>query len=204
MSSILTNEQLDAFAQQEYLVINNFLPKELANKILADAKYWKDEEAFKKAGIGKLDSLIIKESYRSDKIKWINKEDCLVATKQYLSILDELLLVFNRSFFLSLKDYESMYAIYPKGAFYKKHTDRFAQQPHRIISLVLYLNENWQETDQGQLILYKENETIKVNPLFNRLALFKSELWHEVLPCKTPRYSVTTWLKDQYNDINFL
>ncbi|MEZ4916122.1 MAG: 2OG-Fe(II) oxygenase [Chitinophagales bacterium] len=204
MSTTLSNEQLDAFAQQEYLIIDNFLPKQLAYKVLEDAKYWKAEEAFKKAGIGKLDNLIIKESYRSDKIKWINKADCLKNTKNYLDIIERLIMEFNRSFFLSLKDFESMYAIYPEGAFYKKHTDRFAQQPHRIISLVLYLNENWQETDQGQLLIYKENKTIKVNPIFNRLAMFKSELWHEVLPCKTPRYSITTWLKDQYNDINFL
>lgn len=204
MSHILTLEQLDAFAQQEYLILDNFLPNFLAYQILEEAKFWKEQEAFKKAGIGKLDNLTIKENYRSDKIKWINKEDCLEGTKQYLAVLDELLLVINRSFFISLKDYESMYAIYPEGAFYKKHTDRFLQQPHRIISLVLYLNENWKEEDQGQLIIYKEEENVKVNPIFNRLALFKSELWHEVLPCYTTRYSVTTWLKDQYNDINFL
>ena len=86
MGIVLTTEKLDAFAQQEYLIIDNFLPKQLAYKVLEDAKYWKTEEAFKKAGIGKLDSLIIKENYRSDKVKWINKADCLRATKQYLSL----------------------------------------------------------------------------------------------------------------------
>lgn len=204
MNPQLSNKQLDDFAQQEYLVVDKFLPQQLAAKILEEAKYWKQQEAFKKAGIGKLENHIIKENYRSDKIKWINKNECLEGTAQYLNILEELSTTLNRAFFLSLKDYESMYAIYPEGAFYKKHTDRFVQQPHRIISVVLYLNQNWQEEDQGQLLVYKNDEVVRVNPVFNRLAMFKSELWHEVLPCQTPRFSITTWLKDQYNDISFL
>ncbi|MCD8528996.1 MAG: 2OG-Fe(II) oxygenase [Chitinophagales bacterium] len=111
---------------------------------------------------------------------------------------------FKQEFYLPLKDFESMYAIYPSGAFYKKHTDQFVQQPHRIISLVYYMNQNWKEKDGGHLVIYKDKNAITINPLFNRLVLFKSELWHEVLPCAQKRYSLTSWMKDQLNTINFL
>lgn len=204
MSNILTEAQLDHFAHKGLLVIDNFLAEDTAQQILEEAKFWQAEEAFKKAGIGHLEKLHIQENYRADKIKWINREDCLPATKSYMNTVDELMQETSRAFFLSLKDFESMYAIYPKGSFYKKHRDQFEQQAHRIISLVLYLNDGWQADHGGQLVVYKEEESLTIEPIFNRLAIFKSELWHEVLPSQTERFSVTTWFKDQLNAVNFL
>jgi len=200
----LSNAQLDAFAASGLLIIDDFLDTNLAKTLLAEAKIWKEQEAFYKAGVGKLEKHIIKEDYRKDKIKWISKEDCLPATSNYINILEDLMQQISREFFLSLKDYECMFAIYPSGAFYKKHQDQFKQQVHRIISVVLYLNEDWQEKDGGQLMIYKEEAETEVKPIFNRLVFFKSEMWHEVLPCTKERFSVTGWMKDQENDVFFL
>lgn len=200
----LNDTQLDAFAANGLLIIDNFLNTNLAETLLLEAKTWQEQEAFYTAGIGKLENHTIKETYRSDKIKWINNETCLPATRTYIGILEDLMQQLNREFFLSLKDYECMFAIYPSGAFYKKHQDQFKQQAHRIISVVLYLNENWQEKDGGQLMIYKEGEETEVKPIFNRLVFFKSEMWHEVLPCTKERFSVTGWMKDQENDVFFL
>lgn len=204
MGHILTEAQLDHFAHEGLLLIDNFLTNETAQQLLEEAKFWQAEEAFKNAGIGHLDKLHIQENYRADKIKWINKQDCLPATKAYMNTLEELMQETSRAFFLSLKDFESMYAIYPRASFYKKHKDQFEHQAHRIISLVLYLNEDWQADDGGQLVVYKEDEKTIIEPIFNRLAIFKSELWHEVLPCQSERFSVTSWFKDQLNEVNFL
>ena len=200
----LDEAQLDAFARSGLLIIDNFLDDRLIAEALAEAKHWQAQEAFKEAGIGKLDKHHIQENYRSDRIKWINPDDCLPATKAYLNILEALMQQISREFFLSLKDYECMYAIYPKGSFYKKHKDQFEQQAHRIISVVLYMNENWNEDFGGQLIIDKEEGTQIVDPIFNRLVFFKSEMWHEVVPCNAERFSITGWMKDQLNDINFL
>jgi SM-20-related protein len=200
----LDDSQLDAFAANGLLIIDNFLEEHLILQILAEAKHWQVQEAFIQAGIGKLDKHLIQENYRSDKIKWINSEACLPATKAYLGILETLMQQISREFFLSLKDYECMYAIYPKGSFYKKHKDRFEQEGHRIISVVLYMNENWTEEFGGQLIIDIEEGNQIVNPIFNRLVFFKSELWHEVVPCHSERFSITGWMKDQLNDVNFL
>lgn len=200
----LNDAQLDAFAASGFLIIDDFLENNLAATLLAEAKTWQEQEAFYAAGIGKLENHVIKEDYRKDKIKWINKEECLAATKQYVLILEDLMQQLSRAFFLSLKDYECMFAIYPSGAFYKKHQDQFKKQAHRIISVVLYLNEDWQEKDGGQLMIYKEGNDTEIKPIFNRLVFFKSEMWHEVLPCTKERYSLTGWMKDQENDIFFL
>lgn len=200
----LNEAQLDAFAAEGLLIIDNFLEDSIVREALAEAKHWQAQEAFKQAGIGKLDKHLIQENYRSDKIKWINPQACLPATKAYLTILEGMMQQISREFFLSLKDYECMYAIYPEGSFYKKHKDQFEQQAHRIVSVVLYMNENWTEAFGGQLIIDKEEGTQVVNPIFNRLVFFKSELWHEVVPCHAERFSITGWMKDQLNDINFL
>ncbi len=197
----LDEAQLDAFAANGLLIIDNFLEEKLAHRLLEDAKHWQAQEAFKQAGIGRLEKHVIQENYRRDKIKWINRQECLPATSEYIQILDLLLAQVSKEFFLSLKDYECMFAIYPKGAFYKKHTDQFARQPHRIISVVMYLNENWEPAHGGELIVYKDDEEKRIEPIFNRLAFFKSELWHEVLPCTKERFSLTGWMKDQLNDI---
>ena len=50
----------------------------------------------------------------------------------------------------------------------------------------------------------KKTGSISIEPVYNRLAVFKSELLHEVVPCHKTRYSVTTWLKDQLNEVTFL
>ena len=53
----------------------------------------------------------------------------------------------NRALFLSLKDYETHFAIYPPGTFYEKHVDQFQSSGARKISFAFYLNENWTQSD---------------------------------------------------------
>ena len=106
MGHILTEAQLDHFAHEGLLLIDNFLTNETAQQLLAEAKFWQAEEAFKKAGIGHLDKLHIQENYRADKIKWINMQYCLPATKIYMNTLEKLMQETSRAFFLSLKDFE--------------------------------------------------------------------------------------------------
>jgi SM-20-related protein len=201
---LLSEEALDAFAHNGFVIVKDFLEVNVAKALLQDVKIHQEAEAFKQAGIGNASKLSIQETYRSDQIKWIEKTGNAAATQHYVDCLSALQEQCKQAFYLPLKDFECMFAIYPEGAFYKKHTDRFAQQAHRLISVVLYLNENWQESDGGELMLYTEEKIQTIQPKFNTLVCFKSELWHEVLPCTKERYSVTAWLKDQLNELTFL
>lgn len=200
----LNEAQLDAFASKGFLIIDEFLNQEIAATLLEECKYWQEAQAFKQAGVGKLLLHKIEENFRGDQIKWIIEDQALPSTKNYLNLLSNLMQQLSREFYLSLKDFECMYAVYPEGAFYKKHKDQFQQQAHRIISVVLYLNKDWQPENGGQLMLYLEDDEVEVKPLFNRLVFFRSELLHEVLPCNKTRYSLTAWMKDQLNEVNFL
>lgn len=42
----------------------------------------------------------------------------------------------------------------PTGAFYRRHLDRFRDDDRRMVSAVLYLNEDWQPQDGGQLRMF--------------------------------------------------
>src|SRR5690554_1726629 len=63
-------------------------------------------------------------------------------------------LILNRTLLLGLDNYETHYALYPPGAGYSRHLDRFKDNPLRTVSVVLYLNSQWQPGDGGELRLH--------------------------------------------------
>jgi SM-20-related protein len=110
--------------------------------------------------------------------------------------------VLNQRCFLGLRSFEGHFAKYPVGSFYKRHLDQFHAVPHRVVTVILYLNESWTAEDEGALRMYfpLENGTELIEdvlPLGGRLVVFLSgEIPHEVLPTKKERISITGWLKD--------
>src|SRR5690606_33675317 len=98
-----------------------------------------------------------------------------------------------------LFSFESHFAHYGTGDFYKKHLDAFKGETNRVLSLVYYLNPGWLPEDGGELKLYlseDEGRTINVTPAFGTLVVFLSEDFpHEVLPAKRDRYSIAGWFR---------
>jgi len=162
-------------------------------------------EHFKKAGIGKNQSLQINESIRGDYIKWVDKNAAPEAMKVYLERLGNLIRCLNESLFLSLKDFEVHLTIYPEGSYYKKHLDQFNRDDHRKISVICYLNKEWQESDGGQLRMHLPDKALEVLPLAGRMVCFRSDqIEHEVLPATRPRLSLTGWILDQHAELKHL
>ena len=65
-----------------------------------------------------------------------------------------------------------------------------------MISTVFYLHESWQEDWGGQLRLQdKHDQWHIIQPQPNRLAIFQSDVLHEVLLSKQQRLSITAWLR---------
>jgi SM-20-related protein len=87
------------------------------------------------------------------------------------------------------------------GTFYRRHLDRFRTDSKRKLSVITYLNEGWQPTHGGQLLIYRPQpdapeETISIDPLGGRMVCFDSGLLeHEVLPATRDRLSITGWLR---------
>ncbi|MCM0611847.1 2OG-Fe(II) oxygenase [Marinobacter sediminum] len=155
-------------------------------------------DAMKKAGIGRGNDLMRDRSVRRDKIAWLQG----ITTPQaaLFEFLDALREGLNRRLFLGLKRFETHYATYQPGDFYKKHLDSFQGRASRVVSLVLYLNENWQAADGGALQVFNQENDNEVCglvlPELGRMALFLSEeIPHEVLPANRTRYSLACWFR---------
>ncbi len=155
-------------------------------------------DAMKKAGIGRGSDLMRDRSVRRDKIAWL--QGITAPQAALFEFFDAIRQGLNQRLFLGLKRFETHYATYHPGDFYKKHLDSFQGRASRVVSLVLYLNEDWQESDGGALQVFsrdiEHNAYGTVLPEAGRMALFMSEeIPHEVLPANRTRYSLACWFR---------
>ena len=131
---------------------------------------------------------------RSDHILWINEE--LNTAQQHIQHLNALSNCMNQAFFLGIQEAEAHFACYNAGEFYALHRDNPQGKNGRIISTVYYLHEEWQEDWGGELRLQDKNDQWHIiAPKTNRIAIFQSDLLHEVLQAKHQRLSITAWLR---------
>lgn len=192
----------NGLAENGFAVIDGFLDEIEVNAILALELF--ADGKLRQAGIGKLGKQI-NEAIRGDHIQWVEKESAAPALKLYLKKLDVLRLFLNQSLYLSLKDYEVHLAHYPIGTFYKRHLDQFKWDDHRKLSVIVYLNRDWNENEGGQLRMHLKDKRVDYFPLAGRLICFRSDLIeHEVLPALRERLSITGWLLDQLADLRHL
>jgi len=182
---------VDALVSDGYIVIKNALGLELSSKLLDFAKNEKD---FKRAGISSASDVHLDNDRRRDKILWLDKTN----SKDFLEFADGLREYINKELYLGLSYYESHFAIYDKGDFYETHLDSFKNFKNRVVTTVYYLNEEWEEKDGGELIVYdKDNDFLaKVKPDADTLVVFMSENFpHEVKPANKKRYSIAGWFR---------
>lgn len=196
---------IDGLAEKGYAVVDNFIGKNELEPLLNNKHYWEEHEAFKKAGIGSQNQFQLNRQVRGDYIKWIEEEKHQTPATAFLTNMRQLMERLNQSCFLGLKDLESHFAIYPVGTAYQRHSDCFKQNTHRVISFVLYLNEDWKAENGGQLMIYPEGQqAVEVMPLAGRLVCFRSEIEHEVLTAHRERASITGWMLSQLKELTYL
>jgi SM-20-related protein len=198
-------EIFDQLADNDYVFIDDFISKSEQTEIVEFIRREREAGQFTAAGIGTLDTFTVDRSIRKDWIRWLNYEAEPAPVKVYLDNLKELLQLLNRYCYLSLSGYELHYAHYAAGSFYKRHLDQFKNHNNRMISVILYLNQNWQPEHGGMLRLYLKEGEKDVAPIGGRLLIFRSNiLEHEVLMAHQDRYSITGWLLYQPPGLGFL
>jgi SM-20-related protein len=192
----------DGLADAGFAVVDDFLASTEVDAILDLDIFREGVVNFRKAGIGKESQLQINETIRGDYIRWIDKNEAPPPAKVYMDRLQGLCEYLNQSLFLSLKDYEIHFTIYPAGSYYKRHLDQFKKDDHRKLSVICYLNKEWDDQHGGQLRMHLPDKTIDVLPLSGRLVCFRSDqIEHEVLPAAKERLSLTGWMLDQLVDV---
>lgn len=181
-------------------VIADFLEPTLVEELREECRQYWQAGMFRHAGIGRGESFEIKPHIRNDRVLWLQAVEEKPALRDYLQRLETLRLDLNRELQLGLFEYEGHLAVYPPGSFYAKHRDQFRGIGLRTVSVILYLNDDWQDGDGGRLRLYTdvqdESRFQDIAPLGGQLVVFMSaDFLHEVLPARRERMSITGWFK---------
>ncbi len=196
---------VDDLAAHGWSQQNIFLPETLTRELAGECRKRAAEGELAPAGVGRGPFQEVREGIRGDHIQWLEAGQVEVCDR-YLELMDSLRLALNRGLFLGLEDYESHFALYPPGAFYRKHVDRFRDDDRRMVSAVLYLNQAWLPEHGGQLRMYLNNELqdemhYDVQPTGGCLVVFLSgEIPHEVMPSSRERLSLTGWFRRRGNE----
>jgi SM-20-related protein len=183
-----------------WAVVPGFLaPVETAAMATECIAAWEGGE-FRRAGIGTGAALKIDDHVRRDHVLWLDEVALSDMQHLYWNRLEQLRLEINRALILGLFSFEGHFAVYAPGAFYRKHLDQFAATRHRVVSCILYLNDDWMPADGGQLRLYLDGsgagEYLDIAPQGGTLVVFLSgRFYHEVLPARRERMSLTGWFR---------
>ncbi|MDR3501022.1 MAG: 2OG-Fe(II) oxygenase [Legionella sp.] len=198
-----TERLIDDLCNQGFHLLDGFLSQDYYFSLRATAKALYEQGLFRSAKIGLNVSSQQNNAIRTDEILWLGTDNQDPAIQFFASQIHQLCQILNQNLFLGLHEFETHFASYQPGTFYKKHIDQFAAQKTRKVSFVYYLNEDWQDEYGGQLILYDTNNhpLENVSPRGNRLICFNSELPHEVATTHQTRYSITGWMKTRPTNI---
>ncbi|CAA0106337.1 Uncharacterised protein [Zhongshania aliphaticivorans] len=185
----------DALVSTGYIALPAALPRGIAELLFERIASFEDD-GFHSAGVGRANEFQVNPFIRNDEIRWLSIDNDVEAS--YLNWMEQLRTGLNRRLFMGLFDYESHFARYAPGAFYKKHLDAFKGSTNRVLSTVFYLNPNWAVVDGGHLLMYEEGlEPIaKISPLIGTLVVFLSDRFpHEVSTASRLRYSIAGWFR---------
>ncbi|MGM0633020.1 MAG: 2OG-Fe(II) oxygenase [Pseudomonadota bacterium] len=186
---------------QDWCVVRGAVPGVLLEPLRERALALHDL-AMRPAGIGRETDHVLDRQVRRDRIHWISGETKI--ERAWLAWAESLRLALNRRLLLGLFSFESHFAHYGSGDFYRLHLDAFRDQPlaadsGRMISVVLYLNPEWSDNDGGELLIHDRNATRiidRVKPEAGTVAVFLSEsVPHEVLAAARDRFSIAGWFR---------
>ena len=188
----------EAIERDGWCVCDDLLDPALVGALADECRDLDAHARLKPAAVGRGTRRRLAAAVRSDRTRWL---DATFSEPQaaYLSRMLALRDALNRRLLLGLHELEAHYALYPAGARYDRHRDRFRDDDARVLSAVLYLNRDWNEADAGALRLYlPDGSHHDVLPAFGRLVVFLSaDFEHEVLAPKRPRMSIAGWFRQR-------
>lgn len=185
--------------QQGWAISDTAIAPAWQADLLAQARQLWEAGRFSGGEIGRGAQDARQPSVRGDSICWVPPASSL-AGHAFFAWMAQFRQVLNDRYGMGLRSQEFHFARYAPGAGYKKHIDQHRGTDHRKVSIVLYLNADWDPAHGGELCLYDpydpDAEIQRFAPLGARLAVFVSGVMpHEVLPSRAVRWSLTGWLR---------
>ncbi len=192
-------ELIRGLIDNQYGCCNDFVKADTVSGLSTNLTRLSATGSMKASGIGNSKEHVTDSRIRGDTVNWIENQSTNPYEAIYLAKVWKFISHLNSTCFTSIKNFESHYANYGQGSFYKRHLDQFKNEKGRKFSIVLYLNQNWNEADGGMLSLYPAGKAQQdIAPVGGRMVFFRSnEMEHEVQPSQTlNRRSIAGWLKD--------
>lgn len=189
---------VSALAGCDWAVCEGFLNVPQVTELRAEAEALRAAGRFQAAGVGQ--DALRRADIRSDESLWLTSDATPRAWSFVQRELEALRLAVNAATYLGLHEFEGHYAVYPPGAAYARHLDRFRDDNQRVLSVALYLNDAWGAGDGGELRLYPEgppaSAAVTLSPRGGTLVSFLSErVPHEVLVAQRIRFSIAGWFR---------
>lgn len=195
-----TSALIEDLAAKGWAHAETALPETLTHALRLQLETLKAADALKLAAIGRGDSQIKAATIRQTQIRWLDGTD--PAERQFLDGCETLRRKINRALFAGLFEFEAHFARYPAGGHYARHLDAFADRPRdRVVSLVLWLNGDWQPGDGGELDLWPSPDAsgppvATFAPRGGDLLLMMSEtIPHAVRETRIPRLGLAGWFR---------
>ncbi len=187
---------IDSYLDNKIGIDAAFISERLSNGLQEHIQQLQQDGQMIFAGIGNADIKDAQQTVRGDKIYWLDKKHQNHFEQEFLQLAEDFIDRLNSTCYTGINAYEFHYAVYEEGSFYKRHKDQFKNDSNRKYSLISYLNNNWQEEDGGELMVYQDEGTQKISPHAQTAVFFKSdEMEHEVIKANRQRMSISGWLK---------
>jgi SM-20-related protein len=176
-------------------VVDGFVAPPLCAELRARLAELRAAGDMRPARVGRAAGAHADAEIRGDRIAWLEGDHA--AEHKLLARCDALRCVLNGSLWLGLESFEAHFACYQPGAGYQRHLDRHTDSDARVVSLVIYLVEQWPAGAGGELRLFGlEDGAVDVVPRAGRAVLFLSARFeHEVLPARDERLSIAGWFR---------
>ena len=195
----VVNEVVTALAESGWSETIQYCDAEFCEQLRDECLADLQQIPLHQAAVGKGNERGVHETIRNDVTHWLTTASRAPQQLRYAEMMEQLRLKMNEQCFLGLFDFESHFALYPSGGFYKAHRDQHAGASNRVVTVILYLNENWQPGDGGELRIWTtpgaaKGPSVLIEPRMGTLVYFlANDYWHEVMVSNKPRMSITGW-----------
>ena len=186
---------ITGYLADDYATCEDFFDKTLIASLRKNLQKGHADGIMHQAGVGKQASFQQNQLVRGDVISWIENDSIEPSELAFLAIVQAFYRYLNQTCYTGINGSEFHNALYETGSFYKRHLDQFKLDSNRQFSMLTYLNEDWADTDGGELVLYLDGKEIIIQPRGGRVIFFKADkIEHEVRPASRERMSIAGWL----------
>jgi Rps23 Pro-64 3,4-dihydroxylase Tpa1-like proline 4-hydroxylase len=181
-----------ALGERRALCFDGVLGPARVEAIRRDALALFEAGELRPAGIGRAATRT--PEVRNDHILWLDG-DIHRPFADVLALFESLRRQLVELAYLGARTIEAQLAVYTPGLGYTLHCDAIVGSSARRMTLIYYAND-WQPGDGGELELHEPDSVRVIEPVGDRLLVFRPELEHAVRPIvRGVRVAISGWLR---------